>query len=81
MNTDQLALLENDLNEPGVIQAHMFHRPGVNVPPVAVLCFFNELLEQLASEGVLVPIYTLRSEIGSNPVYEFSSPRRWRRSE
>ena len=66
-----LALLENDLDEPGVIAAHMLHPGETNVPPVAVLCFFNELLEQLAHEGVLRPIYTLRSEIGRNPVYEY----------
>src|ERR1700722_13178377 len=41
--------------------------------PVAVLCFFNEVLEQLASEGVLKQVYTLRSEIGRNPVYEYVS--------
>jgi uridine phosphorylase len=70
---DRLALLEDDLGEPGVIEAHMFHRSVVSVPPVAVLCFFNELLEQMASEGALVPVYTLRSEIGSNPVYEYSN--------
>lgn len=68
---DSLALLENDLGEPGIIEAHMIHRRDLNVPRVAVLCFFNELLDQLMSEGVLKPIYTLRSEIGSNPVYEF----------
>ncbi|MHB1210034.1 MAG: nucleoside phosphorylase [Acidimicrobiales bacterium] len=65
-----LALIEDDLDAPGVIQAHMIHRGENNVPTVAVLCFFNELLEQLASEGVLTPVYTLRSEIGHNPVYE-----------
>lgn len=68
----EFALFEDDLEEPGVIQAHMLHRDETNVPQVAVLCFFNELLEQLASEGVLRPIYTLRSEIGRNPVYEFT---------
>jgi uridine phosphorylase len=70
---DQLPLLENDLNEPGVIQGHMLHSSEVVVPHVAVLCFFNELLEQLAEEKVLEPIYTLRSEIGKNHVYQFTS--------
>lgn len=67
-----LALFEDDLGDVGVIQAHMLHRGETTVPKVAVLCFFNELLEQLASEGVLTPVYTLRSEIGQNPVYELS---------
>jgi uridine phosphorylase len=70
---DQLPLFEDDLGEPGIIEAHMMHRRAVQVAPVAVLCFFNELLDQLASEGVLTPVYTLRSEIGRNPVYEFTN--------
>ena len=70
------ALFEDDLDAPGVIQAHMIHRGEHSVPTVVVLCFFNELLEQLASEGVLRPIYTLRSEIGTNPVYELTSEGR-----
>ena len=51
----------------------MLHRSGANVPPVAVLCFFNELLEQLEGEGVLTVKYVLRSEIGRNPIYEFET--------
>ena len=71
--TDRLPLLEDDLAEPGIIQAHMLHSSDVVIPHVAVLCFFNELLEQLANEKVLEPIYTLRSEIGVNRVYEYTS--------
>src|SRR5580704_524194 len=66
-----LPLHEDDLAEPGVLEAHMLHRHGAEIPPVAVLCFFNELLEDLAAEGTLKTKYDLRSEIGRNPVYEF----------
>jgi uridine phosphorylase len=66
-----LPLHEDDLAEPGVLEAHMLHRRGADVAPVAVLCFFNELLEQLARDGLLEIKYELRSEIGRNPVYEF----------
>jgi uridine phosphorylase len=68
-----LPLLEDDLAEPGVLEAHMIHRRDVELPRVAVLCFFNELLEQLASEGLLTTSYVLHSEIGRNPVYEFAT--------
>lgn len=51
----------------------MLHDVQDDIAPVAVLCFFNELLEQLAAEGVLTPVYSLRSEIGRNPVYEYVS--------
>ncbi|MGD0053990.1 MAG: nucleoside phosphorylase [Acidimicrobiales bacterium] len=70
---EQLPLTEDDLDEPGVIEAYMLHDTQHEIAPVAVLCFFNELLEQLAGEGVITPVYTLRSEIGFNPVYEFTS--------
>ena len=68
-----LPLFENDLAESGVLDAQLLHRRESDVPPVAVLCFFNELLEELAAEGVLVTKYVLRSEIGRNPVYEYLS--------
>jgi uridine phosphorylase len=71
----ELPLLENDLADPGVIEAHMLHPGESTVPQVAVLCFFNELLEQLAREGALHTVYVLRSEIGHNPVYEFDTGR------
>ncbi len=69
----EIALTEDDLAEPGVLEAHMLHRRGADVPPVAVLCFFNELLDQLVARGELVTKYVLRSEIGRNPVYEYDS--------
>ncbi len=68
-----LPLLENDLAEPGVLEARMLHPHDVVVPRVAVLCFFNELLEQFAKDGLLEVKYVLRSEIGRNPVYQFET--------
>jgi uridine phosphorylase len=70
-----LALLEDDRDEPGLIEAHMVHRPLEGLPEAATLCFFNDLLERLAAEGALERVYTLRSEIGANPVYRASTPR------
>jgi uridine phosphorylase len=67
--SDDVPLLEDDLGERGVIEAHLLHRP-TQLAPVAVLCFFNELLGQLGRDGVLIPRYTLRSEIGDNHIYE-----------
>ncbi len=64
-------LFEDDLDEPGVIQADTMHAKRDDVPSVALLCFFNDLLDELFREGKLKQIYTLRSEIGSNPVFEF----------
>jgi uridine phosphorylase len=68
-----LPLLEDDRDEPGVIEAHMMHPGEHAVAPAAVLCFFNDVLERFASAGRLREVHTLRSEIGRNPVYEYSS--------
>jgi uridine phosphorylase len=70
---EQLPLTENDHEEPGIIEGYMLHDVRDDVAPVAVLCFFNEVLEHLAGQGVIKPVYTLRSEIGLNPVYEYTS--------
>jgi uridine phosphorylase len=67
----ELPLHEDDLAEPGVLEAQMLHRHGADIAPVAVLCFFNELLDEMAQDGLLETKYVLRSEIGHNPVYEF----------
>lgn len=64
----QLPLVEDDRSEPGVIDASDIHRP-LNLSPIAVLCFFNDLLVRLVADGVLEEVHTLRSEIGRNPVY------------
>ena len=66
------ALFDNDLDEPGIISPERLHRDR-RVPDTAVLCFFNDLLADLVLEGALRQIYTLRSEIGRNPVYEYST--------
>jgi uridine phosphorylase len=72
--TADLPLLEDDRAEPGVIEAHLLHPGEHAICPVAVLCFFNDVLDQLAAEGRLRHVYTLRSEIGQNRVYEFDTP-------
>ncbi len=66
---DDLPIFEDNLDEPGVIEARLLHEPQP-FAPVAVLCFFNDLLRSLVERGVLTRRYTLRSEIGSNHVYE-----------
>lgn len=68
-----LPLLEDDLAEAGMVSAEALHGDADRVAPVAVLCFFNELLERLALDGRLRRVYTLRSEIGVNPVYELDT--------
>ena len=65
-------LLEDDLAAPGVIQPGSGLLPlelHGTVPTMAVLCFFQEVLESLAARGEARPIGRLLSEIGPNPLY------------
>ena len=67
-----MPLLEDDLDEPGLIQ------PGAGLlplelerdaPVVAVLCFFQDVLESLVARGEARVVGRLVSEIGPNPLY------------
>lgn len=68
---DALPIFEDDLAEPGVIEASHLHQ-SQRIAPVALLCFFNDLLVSLAERNLLIKHYTLRSEIGSNHIYELA---------
>jgi len=60
-------LLEFDYSREAIIEPRsLFEVGGIQH---AVLCFFNDVLKQLAKEGRLTQIGSLRSEIGPNPVY------------
>ena len=48
-----------------------FKQKKRNIPHLGVLTFFNDVIKKLASEGRIKQIYTMKSEIGDNPVYEF----------
>jgi len=71
-DTGVVALLEDDLASPGIIQ------PGAGLMPLefegtaptaAVLCFFYEVLEAMAERGAARQVGRLMSEIGPNPLY------------
>ncbi len=76
--TGALPLLEDDLAEPGRIQ------PGAGllpleldgaVPAIAVLCFFQDVIESLAARGEARKVGRLVSEIGPNPLYVVATER------
>jgi len=67
-----LALLEDDLGIPGLIQPGTGMLPvefDGEVPDAAVLCFFQEVLESMAARGRARRVGRLVSEIGPNPLY------------
>ncbi len=59
-----IPLIEDDLAEPGLVTAAAIHPPHPDMPAAAVLCFFPDVVEELAGEPLLV----LRTELGRVPV-------------
>ena len=64
---------EDDLAAPGVLEPGHLHR-RTRVGEVAVLCFFRDVLDELAAEGRIVERYRLRSELGPSPIYDYPTP-------
>ncbi len=64
-------ILEYDPAPDAIINPYL---PGIEkpVPQRAVLCFFQDVLGQLAAEGRLVKIGKMASEIGPNPIFRLS---------
>jgi uridine phosphorylase len=69
---DLIPLTDYDPNPRAIIHPHgpKIDRP---VPARAVLCFFYDLLAEMAAAGQLVQIGAERSEMGDHPVYLYTA--------
>jgi len=65
-------ILEFDPDRAAIVNPET-SRPGLSLPPRAVLCFFRDVLERLAGDGKLETIGVLSSEMGSNPIYRLET--------
>ncbi len=64
-----MPLLEFDPDPTALLQpAELI--PRLEIAPGCVLCFFQDVIDGLRERGQLRQVYTLRSEIAANPVYE-----------
>lgn len=64
-----LPLLEDDLGLPGVIEPSQVIARA-DVPACVVLCFFSEVIEQVAARRDAKQIHTLKAAHGKHPIYE-----------
>jgi len=64
-------ILEFDANRKAILEPHQRWKDG-EAPRKAVLCFFQEILQDLAKQRQIHPVHTLKSEIGANPIYLLS---------
>lgn len=71
MNHEPYPILEFDPDNSALIEPHELLKP-IDVARRCVLCFFQDVLQDLLDAGQLKVIYKLGSEIGRNPVYEMN---------
>ena len=62
-------ILEYDPSPDAIIEPSRV-LPAIDIAPHCVLCFFQDVISRLRDQGALRLVYTLRSEMGPNPVYE-----------
>ncbi|WP_420628322.1 nucleoside phosphorylase [Candidatus Leptofilum sp.] len=69
MKRESFPILEFDPDTSTFIDPQKLLKPS-GVARRCVLCFFQDVLQDLVAAGTLSVVYKLGSEIGSNPVYE-----------
>ena len=62
-------ILEYDPSPDAIIEPSRV-LSAIDIAPHCVLCFFQDVISRLRDQGALCLVYTLRSEMGPNPVYE-----------
>jgi uridine phosphorylase len=67
----QYPLFEYDDAVPAVIEPSEIIKPVEGIAEHAVLCFFQDVILALKEQYSFETIFTLGSEIGPNPVYQF----------
>jgi uridine phosphorylase len=65
----EIPLLDGDFESAGILEPTEIHSVR-DLPDAAVLCFFPEVVRQVAERPDAKQVATLRSEIGPNPVWE-----------
>jgi uridine phosphorylase len=67
--TQAYPILEHDPSPDAIIDPQRLIKP-IDIPQACVVCFFQDVINQLNAAGRLKPVADLRSEIGKHPVYE-----------
>jgi uridine phosphorylase len=67
---DDVPILEFDPAPTAVIEPAQSVGAPVDIPPAVVLCFFQDIIERAVRDDAARIVAHLRSEIGTNPVYE-----------
>ena len=66
---EEYPILEFDSDKTSITNPEILNN-SFRVPENCVLCFFNDVLQQLYEKGLTKIIGNVRSEIGPFPIYE-----------
>ncbi len=69
MTRMELPILENDLDEVGVIEPSEIVE-AIDIPSKVVVCFFREVVETIAARGGARLVSVLEAAHGTHPIYE-----------
>ena len=70
----KLPILEFDPNREALLNPTKLIQPHADMPASCVLCFFQDVIDHLKSQGLLKEVTSLRCEMGRHPVYRFATP-------
>lgn len=65
----EFPILEYDDTVESIIDP--FKQKPRDIPAIGVITFFNNVVKKMVQEGLIKEIYSLKSETGENPIYEF----------
>ncbi len=66
-------ILEFDPDRKALLDPARLTKRREDMPASCVLCFFHDVIEHLATEGILSEITRLRTEMGPHPVYRYAT--------
>lgn len=70
MEKELYPILEFDSTLEAVLEPSRIIKPHPEMPPQVVLCFFQDVITQLSQRHAMRVIKSLKSEIGTHPIYE-----------
>ncbi len=64
-------ILEHDPDTDAIINPQTLMEPHEQVTEHCVICFFKDVLDHFVEEGLTTEIHTLKSEMGTHPIYTY----------
>lgn len=75
--TENAPILEFDSDRSAILSPDPYRTGAdIHLPGLGVLCFFQDVLQEMVQGRELIPVHHLLSEIGPNPVYVYQKDGR-----